>query len=81
METLPISSGLPDGFKKYNGGCFLAYDQVSHTYENIARLEDGEGLLTFARCSTTGNLYGLTWPCGYFVVVSATKHVTNDRDS
>ena len=73
METLPISSGLPDGYKKYNGGCFLAYDPISQTYENIARLQDGEGLLTFARCSNSGNLYGLTWPSGYFVMVNAIR--------
>jgi hypothetical protein len=67
METLPVSSGVPDGYRAYPGGYFLSYDPASSQFESLGRLDDGEGILSMARCPKSGRLFGLTWPYGYFV--------------
>ena len=67
METLPLSSGIPDGYKAYPGGYFLAFDPASSQFECLGRLDNGEGILSMARCPHSGSLYCLTWPYGYFV--------------
>ena len=61
--------GLPEGYGAYPGGALLAYDPATKEFENIARLAEGEGVLSFTRCPDSGRMYCLTWPTGHFVVV------------
>lgn len=57
----------PPGYAPYPGGHFLAYDMARGTFERLASVPAGEGILAMAMDVQRGRLYGLTWPTGYFV--------------
>ena len=65
MERLPENS--PDGYKLYPGGHILSYDLESGTFEDLAIAPEGEGIITMEMDKERGQIYGITWPTGYFI--------------
>lgn len=65
MERLPVNP--PEGYELYQGGHFLRYHLQSGTFTDLAIAPDGEGIITMAMDGKRGNLYGITWPKGYFI--------------
>ncbi|WP_128548471.1 hypothetical protein [Larkinella soli] len=65
MERMPQEA--PGGRALYPGGHFLSYDLQTGQFENLATAPDGEGILTLTMDRERGDLYGITWPTGYFL--------------
>ncbi|WP_266365771.1 NHL repeat-containing protein [Tellurirhabdus rosea] len=65
MERLPVTP--PDGRALYPGGHFLSYDLRTGAFEKLATAPEGEGILTMTLDRDRGDLYGITWPVGYFL--------------
>ncbi len=64
MEKIGVP---PAGYKPYPGGHFLAYDMKSGSFEELARMPRGEGVLTMGMDTQRERIYGLTWPWGHFM--------------
>lgn len=56
-----------EGYKPYPGGHFLSYDLSSGQFEDLATAPDGEGILSMTMDQERGQIYGITWPKGYFI--------------
>ncbi|TDB63450.1 NHL repeat-containing protein [Arundinibacter roseus] len=65
MECLPVEP--PNGLNLYPGGHFLSYDLATEQLEDLALAPQGEGILTMTMDKERGDLYGITWPVGYFL--------------
>ncbi len=76
MERLPVHA--PEGYKLYPGGHFLSYDLKHGTFENLAVAPKGEGIITMIMDKERKQLYGITWPSGYFIQYDLNNHVLNN---
>ena len=76
MERLPVHA--PDGYKLYPGGHFLSYDLKKGTFENLAVAPEGEGIITMIMDKERKQLYGITWPVGYFIQYDLNEHVLHN---
>jgi hypothetical protein len=65
MERLPVNA--PEGYKLYPGGHILSYDLTSGKFEDLATAPDGEGIITLTLDKDRGQIFGITWPKGYFI--------------
>ena len=65
MERLPVNP--PDGYKLYKGGYIISYDLFSGKFEVLEIAPDGEGIITMTMDKERGQIYGITWPKGYFI--------------
>lgn len=65
MERLPEHA--PDGYNLYPGGHILSYDLKSETFDDLAIAPDGEGIITMILDNDRDQIYGITWPKGYFI--------------
>ncbi|MGV3640798.1 MAG: hypothetical protein ACO1NZ_09785 [Adhaeribacter sp.] len=65
MDRLPVNP--PAGYQLYPGGHFLSYDLAGKTFEDLATLPGGEGLVSMTMDRDRGHLYGLSWPSGHFI--------------
>ena len=65
MEKLPENP--PDGYELYPGGHFLSYDLITGEFEDLVTAPHGEGVLTMTMDVERGQIYGITWPTGYFL--------------
>jgi len=65
MERLPAN--LPAGVKPYPGGHFLSYDLENGVFEDLCIAPEGEGFVAMNMDVVRGQLFGITWPTGYFV--------------
>lgn len=65
IERLP--QHVPEGYSLYPGGHFLSYDLSTGSFEDLATVSGGEGILTLTMDTQRGQLYGITWPYGNFV--------------
>ncbi len=65
MERLPVNA--PEGYQLYPGGHILSYDLTSGKFEDLATAPDGEGIITMTLDQDRGQIYGITWPKGYFI--------------
>ncbi len=65
MECLPVHA--PEGYKLYPGGHFLSYSLQSGRFEDLAIVPNGEGVLTMIMDTIRNQIYGITWPKGYFI--------------
>lgn len=65
MDRLPVNP--PAGYQLYPGGHFLSYDLASRTFEDLATVPGGEGLVSMTMDRDRGHLYGLSWPSGNFI--------------
>ena len=66
METLPAVG--PGGLGAYPGGCLLRLEPDGTTVTRLARLPDGEGVLTLAADFRRRRLFCLLWPSGRLCV-------------
>ncbi len=57
----------PDGYKLYPGGHILSYDLTTGEWKDLAIAPDGEGIVTMTMDTQRGQIYGITWPKGYFI--------------
>jgi len=73
MERLPVKP--PNGYKLYPGGHFLSYNLKTRAFHKLATAPDGEGIITMAMDTIRGNLFGITWPKGYFIHYDLTLNV------
>lgn len=64
-ECLPKHA--PDGYKLYPGGHILSYDLKTGKFEDLAIAPDGDGIITMILDKERGQIYGITWPKGYFI--------------
>ena len=64
MDRLPEQA--PDGFDLYPGGHILSYDLTNETFEDLAIIPNGEGVVTMVMDTKRGNIFGITWPTGHF---------------
>ena len=65
MDRLPEQA--PEGYALYPGGHFLSYDLQTGTFEDLAIVPNGEGMVSMTMDRDRGHLYGITWPYGNFV--------------
>ncbi len=65
MDRLPEQA--PEGYTLYPGGHFLSYDLQTGTFEDLATVPNGEGMVSMTMDRDRGHLYGITWPYGNFV--------------
>lgn len=65
MDCLPVNP--PGDYKLYAGGHILSYDLNSNTFEDLALVPDGEGVVSMTMDSDRGQIYGITWPKGRFI--------------
>ena len=65
MECL--AKNPPDGYKVYPGGHILSYDLNSGTFEDLAIVPEGEGVVTMTMDRERGQIYAITWPKGCFI--------------
>ena len=64
MDRLPEQA--PDGFDLYPGGHILSYDLGNETFEDLAIIPNGEGVVSMCMDTKRGNMFGITWPTGQF---------------
>jgi hypothetical protein len=64
MDRLPEQA--PDGFDLYPGGHILSYDLGDETFEDLAIIPNGEGVVSMCMDTKRGNMFGITWPTGQF---------------
>ncbi len=65
MERLPVHA--PGGYSLYPGGHILSYDLVKGKFQDLAIAPHGEGIITMTLDRERGQIYGITWPTGYFI--------------
>jgi hypothetical protein len=65
MECMPVNP--PEGYKLYPGGHILSYDLSNGKFEDLAIMPDGEGIIAMILDKERAQIYGLTWPKGYFI--------------
>ena len=71
MERLPENP--PDGYKLYPGGHILSYNLSSGEFKDLVTAPDGEGIITMVMDMDRGDIYGITWPKGYFIHYDVSK--------
>lgn len=64
MDRLPEQA--PDGFDLYPGGHILSYDLSNESFEDLAIIPHGEGVVSMCMDTQRGNMFGITWPTGQF---------------
>jgi hypothetical protein len=64
MDRLPEQ--VPNGYELYPGGHILSYDLETETFEDLALIPKGEGVVTMTSDTQRGNIFGITWPTGHF---------------
>ena len=64
-ECLPVTP--PEGYKLYPGGHIVSYDISTGAFEDLDIAPDGEGIITMSIDAERGQIYGITWPKGYFI--------------
>jgi hypothetical protein len=65
METMVRNP--PRGYKLYPGGHLLSYDMAAGKFEDLGIAPYGEAFLTTTMDTKRGQIYGITWPKGYFI--------------
>lgn len=65
MDRLPENP--PDGFGLYPGGHILSYDMTTEECHDLALVPHGEGMVSMTMDTERNQIYGITWPTGYFI--------------
>lgn len=76
QEHLPKTA--PYGYKLYPGGHFLYFDLKTDKITSLAIAPHGEGILTMIMDKERKQLYGITWPSGYFIHYDIDKNQLKD---
>ena len=64
MDRLPEQA--PEGYDLYPGGHILSYDLSQETFEDLAIIPNGEGVVSMCMDKKRGTIFGITWPKGQF---------------
>lgn len=56
----------PKGYKLYPGGHLISYDMTSGNFEDLAKIPNGDAFVTMTMDTIRGQIYGISWPRGYF---------------
>lgn len=64
-ECLPVTP--PEGYKLYPGGHIVSYSLSDGKFKDLAIAPNGEGIITMTMDAERGQIYGITWPTGYFL--------------
>lgn len=65
MDRLPVTA--PEGYELYPGGHILCYDMETGKTESLARVPDGEGMVSMTMDTRRMQIYGISWPTGQFL--------------
>ena len=65
----------PEGYNLYPGGHILSYDLASGKWEDLAIAPEGEAFVTMTMDTQRGQIYGISWPYGYFLHYDVEKDV------
>jgi hypothetical protein len=65
MERYP--SNPPDGYHAYPGGHIFSFNLSTGEFEDLVLAPDGEGIVTMTMDQKRKQIYGITWPHGYFI--------------
>ena len=57
----------PKGYKLYPGGHLISYNMATGKFEDLGKAPFGEAFLTMTMDTKRGQIYGITWPKGYFI--------------
>ncbi len=76
MERLPQNP--PEGLSLYPGGHFVSYNMVDGSFQDLARLPNGEGILTLGMDRDREQLYAISWPTGCFFHYDMREGVLHD---
>ncbi len=57
----------PEGYSLYPGGHILSYDLSTGEFKDLARVPDGEAIVTMTMDTEREHIYAITWPFGYFL--------------
>ena len=60
-------AGVPEGYRPYPGGHFIACDLRTGAFEDLCTGPAEDGILAMTLDPRRGRLYGLTWPRGFFL--------------
>ncbi|MEN8228849.1 MAG: hypothetical protein ABFS38_11905 [Bacteroidota bacterium] len=71
MEMMVVDA--PEGYKLYPGGHILSYDLSTGKWEDLAIAPDGEAFVTMYMDTDHGQIYGISWPYGYFLHYDVAK--------
>jgi hypothetical protein len=69
METLPVPPVRPAHIGPYPGGCVLRLNTKTGKLSSLARLDDGEGIITQAFDFQRERIFNLSWPSGWLCIV------------
>jgi hypothetical protein len=64
-ECLPVTP--VEGYKLYPGGHIVSYELATGKFKDLAIAPEGEGIITMTLDSDRGQIFGITWPSGYFI--------------
>lgn len=73
MDRLPVNP--PAGYSLYPGGHILTYDLVTGTFEDLATIPGGEGMVSMTMDVKRGHIFGISWPTGRFIHYDADNNV------
>jgi hypothetical protein len=71
MEMMVVDP--PPGYKLYPGGHILSYDLATGEWEDLAIAPHGEAFVTMYMDTEQGQIYGISWPYGYFLHYDVAK--------
>lgn len=63
----------PEGYELYPGGHILSYDLTTGEWKNLAIAPEGEAFVTMTMDTERGQIYGISWPKGYFLHYDVSK--------
>lgn len=76
MDRLPENP--PGGYGLYRGGHILSYDMTGETCRDLAMVPHGEGMVSMTMDTERGQIYGISWPTGYFIHYDVEKDELHD---
>lgn len=76
MDRLPENP--PDGYGLYPGGHILSYDMTTEECHDLALVPHGEGMVSMTMDIERNQIYGITWPTGYFIHYDIEKDTLNE---
>lgn len=76
MDRLPVSA--PEGYNLYPGGHIIAFDLASGTFEDLALIPGGEGMVSMTMDLNRGHIFGISWPSGHFIHYDVDNNILKD---
>ncbi|GAB3916704.1 hypothetical protein [Mucilaginibacter boryungensis] len=73
MERMPVTAR--EGFRLYLGGHIVSFDLKTRTFEDLAIAPYGEGFVSMNMDVKRGQIYGISWPRGYFLHYDVDRRV------